>query len=182
MSQPSFIGIDLTPSRSSRLARFRTTALPSRLPTAKPYRVHPSSLGNTLSTTKLLDQDLPLLMTAANCVSSVSRLSLPISHREPLPPFKPPPLQHGTATPRGHSCQEPMLPLSRYPLWLIGSFWHCFEDYTSPRLRCQFSATNWTSRRHSSIISVVSFPTFGQGGRLWNLETYCIPKRTASPL
>ena len=145
MSQPSFIGVNLTPSRSSRFTRFRTTALPNRFPAAKPHRVHPSSLGNALSTTKLLDQDLPLLMTASNCVSLVSRFSLPISHREPLPPFKPPPPQHGATTPCRHSRQEPMLPLSRYPLRLIGSSWHYLEDYTSPRSGCQFSANNWTS-------------------------------------
>jgi hypothetical protein len=167
MSQPSFIGVNLTPSRNSRFTRFRTTALPNRFPTAKPHRVPPSSLGNALSTTKLLDQDFPLLMTASNCVSSVSRFSLPISHREPLPPFLPPPPQHGSTTPRRHARQEPMFPLSWYPLWLIGSFWHYFEDYTSPRPRCQFWANNWTGLRNSSIISMISFASvLFAGGRL----------------
>ena len=154
MSQPSFVGIGLTPSRSSRFTRFRTTALPNRFPTAKPYRVHPSSLGNALSTTKLLAQDLPSLNTASRSLSLVSRFSLPISHREPLPTLKPPPRQHGTTTPCCHSSEEPMLPFSRYPLRLIGPLWHYSEDYTSPRPRCQFWANNWTDLCRRSIISL----------------------------
>lgn len=58
-SHPGVSFICLNISRSRRFIRFRTTALPTRRLTVRPYLVAPSPLGNALITISFAAQDRP---------------------------------------------------------------------------------------------------------------------------
>jgi len=135
MSQPSLVGVSLVPSRNRRFTRFLTTAPPSRLPTAKPYRLVPSSLGSVLNTSRLLAHDLPLVQTSSKSLLPVSRSSLLMpaprathvvspSDRQPRATLQPSPSEHFSTTASAHTLQKAMLSLSRYLLRLISSLRH----------------------------------------------------------
>jgi hypothetical protein len=77
MSRPGAIGDDRTISRSRLLTLLRTTALPTRFPTTKPYLFLPRSLGTALRTISSQAQARPRLRTLANSKSFRSLSPLP---------------------------------------------------------------------------------------------------------
>ena len=133
-SQPFSTWVRRAASLSLRFILFRTTALPTLLPTEKPNRVASSSFGRATRTSRSLDQLLPHRRAAAKSFPRVRRCAFCIgqglwvrlrdSDRQSLAP-----LEHAT-TPDvapaagAHSCSEAVYAAPTSFAWLIGPFRH----------------------------------------------------------
>ena len=80
ISHPWLVDISLTVFLILRLTRFLLTALPTLLPTEKPYLFTPRSLGRIPRTRRPLDQRLPSLSTAvmSRLLRSLWLFSIPL--------------------------------------------------------------------------------------------------------
>ncbi len=127
-SHPGATGSSLTMARNRRLSRFRTTALPRRLPTAKPKRLLTPPFGRTRRARRGDDHDLPLRYASAKSDRRRSRCSGCTwgfgLHRKALPPLLTARAEHIAATGRAHARPEPVLALARNTLRLIGALRH----------------------------------------------------------